>query len=53
MENQRMATESNRHKLGEAALSAITGGTGTAVVESLKGIAPDLAEWIISFRMAM
>ena len=42
-----MATESNRHKLGEAALSAITGGTGTTLVESLKDIAPDLAEWII------
>lgn len=44
-----MTTENKRHELGEAALSAITGGTGTAVVESLKDIAPDLAEWIISF----
>jgi len=44
-----LATENERHKIGEAALAAITGGTGTAVVESLKDIAPDLAEWIISF----
>lgn len=44
-----MTTENKRHELGEATLSAITGGTGTAVVESLKDIAPDLAEWIISF----
>jgi 4-carboxymuconolactone decarboxylase len=39
----------NRQKLGEATLAAITGGTGAAVVESLKDIAPDLADWIISF----
>jgi hypothetical protein len=38
-EDQRMATENKRHELGEAALSAITGGTGAAVVESLKDIA--------------
>lgn len=44
-----MTIENKRHQLGEAALAAITGGTGTAVVESLKDIAPDLAEWIISF----
>lgn len=42
-------SDANRHKLGEETLSAITGGTGTAVVESLKNIAPDLADWIISF----
>jgi len=39
----------NRHERGLAALAAITGGTGSAVVESLKDIAPDLAEWIVSF----
>jgi 4-carboxymuconolactone decarboxylase len=39
----------NRQKLGEETLSAITGGTGAAVVDGLKDIAPDLAEWIISF----
>lgn len=44
-----MTTENKRHALGESTLAAITGGTGTAVVESLKDIAPDLAEWIISF----
>jgi len=44
-----MTTENKRIERGEAALSEITGGTGTAVVESLKDIAPDLAEWIISF----
>ncbi len=42
-------TTSNRQKLGEETLSEITGGSGTAVVESLKDIAPDLAEWVISF----
>jgi 4-carboxymuconolactone decarboxylase len=39
----------DRHDLGVATLAAITGGTGSAVVASLKDIAPDLAEWIISF----
>lgn len=44
-----MASESERQQRGLAALAAITGGTGSAVVESLKDIAPDLAEWIIAF----
>lgn len=44
-----MATDNNRHEIGEAALSAITGGSGTAVLDSLQDIAPDLADWIISF----
>lgn len=44
-----MTTENKRHEIGEDALSAITGGNSTVVVESLKDIAPDLAEWIISF----
>ena len=44
-----MPIERNRQQLGEATLAAITGGTGAAVVESLKDIAPDLADWIISF----
>jgi 4-carboxymuconolactone decarboxylase len=43
-----MATETERYDLGVATLAAITGGPGGAVVESLKDIAPDLAEWIIS-----
>lgn len=44
-----MTTEDKRHAIGESTLAAITGGTGTAVVDGLKDIAPDLAEWIISF----
>jgi 4-carboxymuconolactone decarboxylase len=44
-----MAIKLDRQQLGEEALSAITGGTGAAVVESLKEIAPDLADWIVSF----
>ena len=44
-----MANEAQRHEAGVRALHSITGGTGGAVVESLKDIAPDLAEWIISF----
>lgn len=44
-----LATDNERYDLGVAALAAITGGTGTAVVDSLKDIAPDLAEWIVSF----
>lgn len=44
-----MTAEDKRHAIGESALAAITGGTGTAVVDGLKDIAPDLAEWIISF----
>lgn len=44
-----MTAEDKRHAIGESALAAITGGTGTAVVDALKDIAPDLAEWIISF----
>jgi len=42
-------SDHDRQKLGEETLSTITGGTGTSVVESLKDIAPDLADWIISF----
>ena len=44
-----MSQDMDRHLRGIAALEAITGGTGGAVVEGLKDIAPDLAEWIISF----
>lgn len=38
-----------RHELGERTLHAITGGSGEAVVRSLRDIAPELAEWIVSF----
>ena len=44
-----MKIKDSRHTLGVATLGAITGGTGSAVVDGLKDIAPDLAEWIISF----
>lgn len=39
----------NRHELGLAAMSEITGTNGKPVVDGLKDIAPDFAEWIISF----
>ena len=44
-----MTSEEQRRASGARSLQSITGGTGTAVVESLKDIAPDLADWIISF----
>jgi len=44
-----MASDNKRHELGEATVAEITGSTGAAIIESLKDIAPDLAEWIISF----
>jgi len=44
-----MAAQNERQERGAAALAAITGGTGAAVVESLKDLAPDLAQWIIEF----
>ena len=44
-----MSRKDARYERGLKTLEAITGGTGRAVVESLKDIAPDLAEWIIAF----
>ena len=44
-----MSNERNRHDLGTATFAAITRDAGGAVIESLKDIAPDLSEWIISF----
>jgi 4-carboxymuconolactone decarboxylase len=44
-----MSVSDERHERGLATLAAITGGTGDAVIESLKDIAPALAEWILSF----
>lgn len=44
-----MSTRDERYERGQETLKAITGGTGHAVVEGLKDIAPDLAEWIIAF----
>lgn len=41
--------EDARYQTGLDALGKITGASGSAVVESLKDIAPDLADWIIQF----
>lgn len=40
---------SQRLARGQQALQAITGDNGSAVVESLKDIAPDLADWVLEF----
>jgi 4-carboxymuconolactone decarboxylase len=47
--DQQLANQDTRFELGATTLAAITGGTGASVVESLKDIAPDLADWIVSF----
>jgi 4-carboxymuconolactone decarboxylase len=39
----------DRHARGLRALQEITGGSGTDVVDSLRDIAPDFAEWIVDF----
>lgn len=44
-----MTRNTERHERGLATLAAVTGTTGAAVVESLKDIAPDFADWIIAF----
>lgn len=44
-----MTTNSDRYQAGLSALSEITGSNGQTVVEGLKDIAPDFAEWIIAF----
>lgn len=41
--------EQQRFEKGLETLEKITGSSGSAVVDSLKEIAPDLSEWIISF----
>jgi len=41
--------EDARYQTGMGALEKITGASGSAVVEGLKDIAPDLADWIIQF----
>lgn len=41
--------EQARYETGLDTLKKITASSGTAVVESLKDIAPDLADWIIKF----
>ena len=47
--DEQLVNQDTRFELGATTLAAITGGTGTSVVESLKDIAPDLADWIVSF----
>jgi 4-carboxymuconolactone decarboxylase len=39
----------DRRERGLRALAAITGEAGVAVVDGLRGIAPDFADWIIDF----
>jgi 4-carboxymuconolactone decarboxylase len=39
----------DRRARGLRALGEITGATGESVVESLRDIAPDLADWIVDF----
>ena len=39
----------DRHARGLRALQEITGATGPEVVESLRDIAPDFADWIVDF----
>jgi 4-carboxymuconolactone decarboxylase len=39
----------DRHARGLRALQEITGRTGPEVVESLRDIAPDFADWIVDF----
>jgi 4-carboxymuconolactone decarboxylase len=39
----------DRHARGLRALGEITGATGESVVESLRDLAPDLADWIVDF----
>ncbi|MFB8830653.1 carboxymuconolactone decarboxylase family protein [Azotobacter sp. CWF10] len=41
--------ENDRRARGEAALAEITGSAGRNVVDSLQGIAPELADWITDF----
>jgi 4-carboxymuconolactone decarboxylase len=41
--------EQSRFEKGLETLNKITGSSGSTVVESLKDIAPELADWIIKF----
>lgn len=42
-------SNTDRHAAGLVTLKSITGGSGEAVVDSLKDIAPDFADWIVAF----
>src|SRR5688572_28703792 len=47
--NEVVSFSEDRHTRGLRALAEITGDSGESVVESLRDIAPDLAEWIVDF----
>jgi 4-carboxymuconolactone decarboxylase len=47
--SEKAAPAEDRRTRGLRALSEITGSTGEGVVDSLRDIAPDLANWIIDF----
>jgi 4-carboxymuconolactone decarboxylase len=47
--NQVVSYSEDRRTRGLRALAEITGDSGESVVESLRDIAPDLAEWVIDF----
>jgi 4-carboxymuconolactone decarboxylase len=44
-----MPKQDERYQRGLKALEEITGSSGEAVVEGLRDIAPDFADWIIAF----
>jgi 4-carboxymuconolactone decarboxylase len=44
-----VAASTDRHARGLRALAEITGATGESVVDGLRDIAPDLADWIVDF----
>lgn len=46
---EKVSNRDDRRTRGLRTLSEITGESGSAVVDSLREIAPDLAEWIIDF----
>lgn len=41
--------QNERQARGQRTLAAITGSEGTKVVDSLRDIAPELGDWIVSF----
>lgn len=47
--DQRVSTDSQRRQRGLETLAAITGVSGEAVIAGFADIAPDLAEWAVSF----
>jgi 4-carboxymuconolactone decarboxylase len=46
---EKLTVSDDRRARGLRTLSEITGQSGSAVVDSLRDIAPDLADWIIDF----